>query len=194
MILATDTYYRQNSAIVAGVLFTHWSDAAPAAETCVRVTDTREYVPGKFYKRELPCILALLKRLGASPFSIVPDIIIIDGFVHLSRRMEPALGSHLYGALGGKTPVVGVAKNPVKDTPAEYALCRGSSRRPLYVSAAGMELQEAKRHIAQMHGKFRMPALLKRADQLSRAAARTTARRDDTDYEFDEPPVFFHEP
>ena len=75
---------------------------------------------------------------------------------------------------------------------------RGSSRRPLYVSAAGMELQEAKRHIAQMHGKFRMPALLKRADQLSRAAARTTARttarRDDTDYEFDEPPVFFHEP
>ena len=47
-------------------------------------------------------------------------------------------------------------------------LRRGTSRSPLYVTAAGMEATEAARHIAEMHGPHRVPTLLKRVDRLCR--------------------------
>jgi len=167
MILATDTYYREKTAVVAGVLFRHWPDAAPVNEIAVCVEDIRTYEPGRFYKRELPCILELLDQLDDWP-----AIIVIDGFVHLRSRHYPALGRYLFDALNAKIPVIGVAKNPVKDTPADVELCRGKSRRPLYVTAAGMDLIQAKKHIANMHGNFRIPTLLKRVDQLCRKKIR----------------------
>lgn len=170
-MLATDTYYRKNQAMVAGVLFQDWPDSAPVKEVTVCVEGIRKYEPGRFYRRELPCILAMLDEMDVLPDVIMPEVIIIDGFVYFGSQRYPALGRHLYDALNERVPVIGVAKNPAKNTPAEYELCRGNSRRPLYITAAGMALDQAKKHIADMHGHFRIPALIKRADQLSRAAA-----------------------
>jgi deoxyribonuclease V len=47
---------------------------------------------------------------------------------------------------------------------------RGGSRRPLYVTAAGMELDEVVHHVTAMHGAFRIPTILKRVHQLCRGA------------------------
>ena len=47
---------------------------------------------------------------------------------------------------------------------------RGRSRSPLYVTAAGMDSSEAAGHIRSMHGKYRIPTLLKRVDRLSRSS------------------------
>jgi len=47
---------------------------------------------------------------------------------------------------------------------------RGDSRRPLYVTAAGLDPAAAALHVRSMHGPFRIPTLLKRVDQLCRTS------------------------
>ena len=43
-------------------------------------------------------------------------------------------------------------------------ICRGESKRPLFVSAVGTDLDEAARLVKGMSGEFRMPSLLKILD------------------------------
>jgi deoxyribonuclease V len=70
-----------------------------------------------------------------------------------------------------QSAVIGVAKTRfMRAEPVETVL-RGRSRSPLYVTAVGMDLGEAASHIRAMHGPYRIPTLLKRADQLSRGLA-----------------------
>ncbi len=162
-ILAVDVQYCNSRAIVAGVSFTHWQDAT-AQEIHISTLETvADYEPGQFYKRELPCILHLLQE-----HHLEPDIIVIDGYVFLDGDKRPGLGWYLYEALHRKVVVVGVAKKPFAGIPETFALFRGDSSKPLYVTAAGVELEVAKRWIAGMSGRHRIPTLLKMADRASR--------------------------
>jgi len=52
-----------------------------------------------------------------------------------------------------------------------FALYRGQSRNPLYVTAEGIELPRAREAVAGMHGEHRQPTLLKLADQVCRGIA-----------------------
>ena len=45
---------------------------------------------------------------------------------------------------------------------------RGQSRRPLFVSAVGMDLAEACAYVEEMHGKFRVPWAMSEVDRLAR--------------------------
>jgi len=163
MILAVDVAYAETKALSAGVTFTSWGDATPTGEFTTWVSPVAPYVPGEFYRRELPCILALLPLLPASP-----ELIIVDGYVHLGAERRAGLGQHLYAALDGSVPVIGVAKKAFAGTPATTELYRGGSARPLYVTAVGLDGETAKGWIAAMHGNHRLPTLLKRVDQLCR--------------------------
>jgi deoxyribonuclease V len=148
---------------VAGVTFTEWNASLPDSEFISSVSHVTEYEPGSFYKRELPCILQLLKE-----YSLHPEIIIVDGFVYLDDSQKPGLGKHLYDALGKELVVIGVAKSAFHGIGATYEVCRGMSRKPLYVTAGGMDLEQAKSSIKRMHGPYRLPTLLKRVDRLCR--------------------------
>lgn len=161
-------YLGDHTAKVAGVLFNDWADEAPAGEQCLTMPTPGEYEPGQFYKREMPCLLELLRQWPAAP----PDILVIDGYVTLGQD-RPGLGHHLYHALGQKLPVIGVAKRNFQDNDTARSLLRGGSRRPLFITAIGMDAMEALECIQSMHGPHRMPTLLRRADQLSRGAAPT---------------------
>lgn len=48
------------------------------------------------------------------------------------------------------------------------AVLRGTSARPLFVTAAGMPRAEAAELVRHMAGRFRVPDVLRRADQLAR--------------------------
>ena len=96
------------------------------------------------------------------------DMIVIDGYVYLGAQQIAGLGQHLYAALADKIPVIGVAKNEFKGTPKEFEVLRGQSTKPLYVSAIGIELAQAKKNVQTMYGKYRIPELLKQVDRLSR--------------------------
>jgi len=165
MILAVDVDYRDHSAVAAGVLFKKWHDAKPVEEVVVTCEDAAGYVPGEFYRRELPCILKLL----AQP-DIDPECIVIDGYVTLGANAGPGLGMHLRNALDRDIAVIGVAKNAFRGTPASAELLRGKSKRPLYITAAGIDAAQAKALIRQMYGDGRIPELLKYVDHLSRTA------------------------
>lgn len=165
--LAVDVHYRDDgSALAAGILFANWETDAVARETAVTIPTVSAYVPGRFFERELPCILALVESLDTAPATIV-----IDGYVTLGPDERPGLGAHLFEALDRKIPVIGVAKNRFRDTPPSAELLRGRSARPLYVTSAGIAQEEAKRRVASMHGTGRIPSLLAAADRLSRAPA-----------------------
>jgi len=163
MIFATDTDYRKDKAVAAGIVFETWESREPAREIWVQVDDVAEYVPGQFYKRELPCIKALLAEIHDNI-----NVILIDGYVHLGKERKPGLGKHLWNMLDGKIPVIGVAKTAFRDTPESSSLLRGKSRKPLFVTAEGMDMETAKQCIRTMHGDHRIPDLLKRVDFLCR--------------------------
>jgi deoxyribonuclease V len=129
-----------------------------------RVEKPAAYEPGRFYRRELPALLSVVEKLLDRP-----DIIMIDGYVWLGQESDPGLGAYLYQALGGSSAVIGVAKTLFKEGPAVRGIRRGASVRPLYVTAAGMDLNEAAERVVQMHGKFRIPTLLKKVDRLCRS-------------------------
>ncbi len=164
MLLAFDTYYYNDKAKTACITFENWTDEKPFQLFSEVKTDIAEYVPGEFYKRELPCILSLLKQIPA-PI----DIIIVDSFVYLNDEDKLGLGGHLYVALNKKIPIIGVAKtNFATLNKNKIALLRGESIRPLYITAIGISKEQAADYIKEMHGEFRLPTLLKHVDQETR--------------------------
>ena len=166
MILAVDVAYHKNTATAGGILFRDWADPASLQELVVPCMTEDNYIPGQFYRKELPCIATLLAHISDEP-----DCIIIDGFVYLGRAKEPGLGKHLYDMLEQKVAVIGVAKTPYKDTPKSCEVLRGSSGKPLYITAVGMEEEAAKFLVKSMHGQGRIPTLLKYVDRLCRQNA-----------------------
>jgi deoxyribonuclease V len=163
MIACTDVHYTNTHAIAACILFGDWSNAHPDLAITERVQDPVPYEPGRFYRRELPALLSVDSKL-----TLRPEVVIIDGYVWLGDWDHPGLGAHLHKALGGSVAVIGVAKKLFLRGPAVQTITRGNSARPLYVSAAGMDLNEAAARIVELHGEFRVPTLLKRVDRLCR--------------------------
>ncbi len=165
MHASVDVDYRPDATVAAGVLFRDWEDATEAAHVLDRGPAAEAYIPGQFYRRELPALLRVLAQV-AEPLSTI----IIDGYVWLGGEEQPGLGAHLYEALGKRVPVIGVAKTTFHSSRLALPVRRGASQRPLLVTAVGMDVQTAAACIERMHGPSRLPTLLKRADRLCREA------------------------
>lgn len=161
---AFDVHYREDGvASAAAVCFHDFADAAYSKAYHHILPVPGSYVPGAFFRRELPCILALLERI-----EIPLKVLLIDGYVRLDAR--PGLGQHLFEACAGRCAVIGVAKSRYRGAQGA-AVHRGGSRRPLYVTAAGIDLESACRAIRRMHGPHRIPTLLRQVDRLARQGA-----------------------
>ena len=161
MIVCVDVDYRDACVVAACVGFHAWSDAAPAREHVVRSAEpAAAYEPGRFFERELPYLRAALAGFG-EPI----DLAIVDGYVWLDGG-RPGLGAHLHTALA--VPVVGIAKTHYAGADA-IAVTRGESASPLFITAAGFDPAVAAAHVVAMHGPFRIPTLIKRADTLARS-------------------------
>ena len=165
MLVSLDVDYRPDVTVAACVLFQDWGDAAEAAHFVDRGPPAEAYVPGEFFRRELP---ALLRVVALVPHPLTT--VIIDGYVWLGADERPGLGAHLYEALGRGVPVIGVAKTAFHSSKAAVPVLRGTSTRPLLVTAVGVDSQAAAACIQRMHGPSRLPTLLKRVDRLCREA------------------------
>ena len=160
-IAAFDVHYREDGkASAAAVCFHDFADATYTKAYHHILPVPNRYVPGSFYRRELPCILALLDRID-----IPLKVLIVDGYVMLDKR--PGLGQHLFEACDGHCAVIGVAKSPFHRARGA-AVYHGGSRRPLYVTSAGVDLKGACQAIRRMHGAHRIPTLLRQVDRLAR--------------------------
>lgn len=166
MILAFDTYYFDDKAKTVCLAFEDWKDKKPTHEYQEITEGVAPYEPGSFYKRELPCILSLINSIDTDEVWYI----VVDGFVYLDDAGKIGLGGHLYHALNGQIPVIGVAKSGFHNNTVNVkALHRGESEKPLYISAIGVGLEEAYGYIEQMHGPYRMPTLLQMLDAQTKA-------------------------
>ncbi len=161
-----DVFYRDDEAFAACLLVDELSAAEPTRAVTARAGDTARYEPGRFYRRELPPILRVLEKI---PGQI--DTVVVDGYVWLDRDGKPGLGAKLHEALQERVRVVGVAKSRYGSANHEEVVWRGSSSRPLYVTAAGLSAATAASWIRVMHGDHRIPTLLRLAHRLAKASA-----------------------
>lgn len=163
MIAALDVCYGSTGAVAACILFHAFTDETPAEVLLSTIERVEEYEPGAFYRRELPCLLAVLSLVKA-PL----EAVVIDGYVWLSRDRRPGLGARLHDALGGAIPVIGVAKTGFAGSDFAVPVLRGASSKPLFVTAVGADPGLVAEWIRGMHGEYRVPTLLKRVDQVCR--------------------------
>lgn len=165
MLVALDVAYTEAQGYAVAIAFEAWDAAAVAATYTATVSPIAEYEPGAFYRRELPCLLAVLTQLDLAAVSCI----IVDGYVTLGAEGRPGLGQHLYQALGERIPVIGVAKTRFAGVAPQVApVLRGQSQNPLYATSVGLPLAEAALLIGSMHGDYRFPTLLKLLDDLTK--------------------------
>jgi deoxyribonuclease V len=165
MIAAFDVHYPPSGgASAAAVLFADYRDATLSGYFAKRLAEVEAYVPGAFYRRELPCLLALIEEIEYPLQGMI-----VDGYVWLGKG-RPGLGRRLFDALEGEIPVIGVAKTRFKGACA-VEISRGKASRPLFVTAAGIGKRSAADKIRMMHGRYRLPTLLKEADRLAKEGA-----------------------
>lgn len=164
MFACVDVHYKPDRAQVACLTFDAWQNAAPKSKYAIVIKNVEEYVPGQFYKRELPCILKILDKVRETI-----KVLVIDGYVWLDAKRTPGLGAHLYNALHGQVKIIGVAKSAFKDASLAKKVFRGGSRKPLFVTSVGISPAFAASNIQKMRGTHRIPTLLKLVDQLSRS-------------------------
>lgn len=169
MIACIDVGYQEKSALAACVTISDWKASAPVASHSVVIQNVEDYVPGSFYKRELPCIEAVLNDLGAKP-----DAIVIDGYVWLDAQGKKGLGAHLFELLNGEIPVIGVAKTSFATATNAIEVFRGQSSRPLWVTAIGTNEFDAAKLVRSMHGNHRIPTILTLVDRLSKSSSKTS--------------------
>ena len=167
MIVAIDVHYKENTAKAVGAIIQNWGDAA-AVEHIIRYIDAvDEYEPGAFYKRELPCIMEVLNQIDL----LTVTYIVVDGFVVLDDVGKPGLGAYVYESINRKIPVIGVAKSNFHQNLINVIpVLRGESHNPLYVTAVGIDLQQAGDFVKNMHGEFRLPTVLKEMDRITKEA------------------------
>jgi deoxyribonuclease V len=164
MKLAVDVHFDGEGACAAAVAFDEWGAAEPTKTCVTRIAHIEKAERGQLDLRELPCLLQLLRE-----HALEPEVIVIDGFVHLDAQETPGLGQFLYHALGGRAAVVGVSKSAMADTPAQFEVMREEETRPLVVTCIGIDLGAAKMRLRAMHGRKRVPTLMKLAARLAKA-------------------------
>jgi deoxyribonuclease V len=132
-----------------------------AQERVVVLDSIAPYRPGNFFERELPAIRAVLAM--ADPV----ELLVVDGYVDLDPDGRPGLGAHVHAEFG--LPVVGVAKSFFRAATHAVPVLRGSSKRPLYVTAAGLPMARAAALVAGMRDGTRIPTALRAVDRLCRS-------------------------
>lgn len=165
MILAFDTYYFDGKAKTVCLEFEKWNESKDFKIYHEIIENVEEYIPGEFYRRELPCILSLLNQIDLTKV----EAIIVDSFVYLDNDKKYGLGGHLYEKLNKQIPIIGVAKtNFASIEKNKTGILRGDSQKPLFITAIGIELKDAVEKVTSMAGEFRIPTLLKELDRLTK--------------------------
>ncbi len=173
MIYAFNTFYYEDFAKTVCIAFEDWNSETESFIYSENTEISANYESGAFYKRELPCILSLLKKIDLKE----GDLIIVDGYVTLDNSGKIGLGGYLYESLNQKYPVIGIAKNGfASEDDLRKTIFRGKSKTPLFLTAVGINIDNIKIKAENMYGAHRIPTLLKKLDQLTREKGELNVR------------------
>ncbi len=161
VFVAADVHYlASGGARAAAVVSANADFSRLVADRVELVPDVQPYQPGQFWLRELPPLRAVLGGLSGMA------LLVVDGFADLDPDGRPGLGARAHAEFG--VPVIGVAKSAFRTATHAVPVLRGTSARPLYVTAAGMSRADAADLVRRMAGRHRIPDALRRADTLAR--------------------------
>lgn len=168
VFVAADVHYlASGGARAAAVVAGDAGFARLVQERTALVPEVAPYRPGELYLRELPPLHAVLDNLDQM------GLLIVDGYADLDPAGRPGLGAQAHAEFG--VPVIGVAKTAFRTATHAIPVLRGTSARPLYVTAAGMSRHDAADLVRHMTGRYRLPDALRRADTLARTGLPTTS-------------------
>ena len=166
MKLVMDVHLEGEGARVAAVAFDDWAAAEGTKNHVLRVEHVEKPAKGELDLRALPWLVQLLDANR-----LQPEVIVLDGFVHLDAQDTPALGRRLHDTLGGRVAVIGVSKSLFKgDTPDQFCIFREDETPPLVITCEGIDLGAAKARIRMMHGRKRLPTLMKLAARIAKGS------------------------
>jgi deoxyribonuclease V len=161
VFVAADVHYlASGGARAAAVMAADATFTRLVADRIELVPEAEPYRPGQFWLRELPALRAVLDGLTGMA------LLIVDGYADLDPDGRPGLGARAHAEFA--VPVIGVAKSAFRTATHAVPVLRGTSARPLYVTAAGMPRTQAAGLIQRMAGQHRLPGALRRADALAR--------------------------
>lgn len=174
MLLALDSYYKDNICNTSLIVFNKEESETIYADT-IYTKVTSDYIPGEFYKRELPGIKKILKKFIKEQPELWNQIhaVIVDSYITLKvgDKEWDGLGAYVNKFLNKiEQPkiIYGVAKSKFGDCDKiSGKVYRGKSKKPLYVQTTSAP-KVAGYHVLYMHGKYRIPTMLKEVDRLSR--------------------------
>jgi deoxyribonuclease V len=161
LCVAVDVHYLSSGgARTAAVLAADAAFVHVLAERTALVPRVAPYRPGEFYLRELPPLRAVLADLDGL------GLLVVDGYADLDPGDRHGLGARAHTEFG--IPVIGVAKSRFRTATHAVPVLRGSSTRPLFVTATGIPAADAADLVRDMTGRYRLPDALRRTDTLAR--------------------------
>jgi len=183
IVLGLDIQYEEDIAYIAGDLQYYQGETIQTYSGTTKVT--APYVPGFFCFREGPPLLALVNRLLQDASVPNPDLLVVDGHGIAHPR---AFGIACWLGVKTRLPTMGVAKKSLlrfsgqvdeiqgSVLPIEnegkivgYALRTQAGVKPEYVSPGHLiTLLAAKEVALNMVSEYRIPDILRRADQVAR--------------------------
>ena len=163
MKLAITVHFDGPQARAAAVAFDAWDAAEPTRSFVTHIAQMEKPARGEPDLRELHAVMQLLRE-----HALAPELIVIDGFVNLDAEETPGLGHHLFHALAGRVPVIGVSKSGRPGLAAQFEVMREEEARPLTVTSAGVDIGAAKVRVRGMHGRKRVPTLMKLVARLAK--------------------------
>ena len=167
MKLVMDVHFEGDTARVGAVAFDDWAAAEGTRNHSLAIAHVEKPAKGELDLRALPWLIQVLEANG-----LQPEVIVLDGFVHLDAQDTPGLGRRLHDALGGRSAVIGVSKSVFKgsDTPDQFCVFREDETPPLVITCAGIDLGAAKARVRMMHGRKRVPTLVKLAARIAKGS------------------------
>ena len=167
MKLVMDVHIEGESARVGAVAFDDWAAAEGTRNFSLAIAHVEKPAKGELDLRALPWLIQLLEANR-----LQPEVIVLDGLVHLDAQDTPGLGRRLHDSLAGRSAVIGVSKSVFRgtDTPDQFCVFREDETPPLVVTCAGIDLGAAKARVRMMHGRKRVPTLLKLAARIAKGS------------------------
>ncbi len=168
MKLVMDFHIEGDTARIGAAEFDDWAAGEATKMYSLAIAHVEKPAKGELDLRALPWLVQLLEAQR-----LQPEAIVLDGFVDVDPQETPGLGRRLHDTLGGRSAVIGVSKSLFKgtDTPDQFCVFREDETPPLVITAAGIDLGAAKARVRMMHGRKRMPTLMKLAARIAKGSA-----------------------
>ena len=147
---------RRKITIAAAMTFLRWDSQKPL-ESFVRIFENSE-LPEDSDDRELHCFKTIVRRIKPRPECVLLDL-----------SLNNLIVERFYNLFKGMMPVIGMSQVRLKNSDNQVGIFRKGAKKPLFVSVAGLDDEDSKLRIQQMHGDVILPEMMRLSSYLAKS-------------------------